>query len=86
MTRRIVRTLKYMEPRDLSDGSGFQTVVQLDDGSHCLISEVHRPTIDEVMVFQCSPTGEVTNWSDVYCERESTTASVIGSLSSWNLV
>ena len=83
--RRILRTLRYMEPHDLGDGSGFQTVVQLDSGDHFLISEIHRRSIDEVMVFNCSPAGSVTDWSEVYCERESTTESVIGSLSNWQI-
>lgn len=80
---RIVKTLKYMEPHDLGDGSGFHTVVQLADGNHFLISEIHRKNIDEVMVFRCSAAGSVMDWSEVYCERESTTESVVGAVSRW---
>jgi len=59
------------QPSTFPDGVGRNAVVRNGSGQHFLVSEVHRgqglTRIDETMVFRCSPDGEVTQWSEVWC-------------------
>jgi len=54
-----------------SDGTGRNAILRNDSGQHFLVSEVHRtPTpgrrIDETLVFSCTPSGDVTDWCEVW--------------------
>ncbi len=84
---RIDRTISYMTPETFPDGVGCKTVVQLADGRHALISEIHRGTgytrLDETMVFLCDSDGKVTDWSEIYSVPEGTTADAISDVSRW---
>ncbi len=75
-----------MTPETFPDGVGFKTVVQLADGRHALISEIHRNTpyrLDETMVFICDSGGKVTDWGEIYGIPEGTTADAISDVSRW---
>jgi hypothetical protein len=86
VTRRIVRTLKYMEPIEYNDGHGFKTIVEMSDGKHVLISEIHRRKssheLDETVAFECDKDGRVTDWSEMCCSGEDT-AEVISRVADW---
>ncbi len=81
----VAKTLTYMAPNSFEDGYGFRTIVLLSNGKHFLVSEVHRDSVDEVFVFECAPTGEITNWTEVYGERESSTENVLREIRSWSI-
>ena len=86
MTRRIVRTIDYMRPIEYDDGHGFKTIVEMSDGKHVLISEIHRRKssheMDETVAFECDKDGRVTNWSEMCCSGEDT-AEVISRVADW---
>ena len=81
----VAKTLTYMTPNSFEDGYGFRTVVLLSNGKHFVISEVHRDRVDEVFVFSCTPTGQITDWTEVYGERESNTENALRAISSWSI-
>ena len=84
---KIAKTISYMTPEEFGDGVGFKTIVQLADGRHALISEIHRGAgytrLDETMVFVCDSGGKVTDWGEIYGVPKGTTADAISDVSRW---
>ena len=81
---RIEQTISFMDPVEYGDGNGFRTLIRVVGGDHYLISEVHREHIDEVMVFPCSETGDITDWGEVHGIRGGTTEDAISAIGSWS--